>query len=143
MLKISLTSVVVASIAATSYGDSKRPWKQTSDDFWASNQPAARTYYYAPRVAAQPQVTERQAYSYEPAPAFKTGEAVVVSKATSKLKVGNRVIANLPKGTRFNVVAVQGGWIGANVEQNGKKVSGWLIGTDLAADAGNAPGSIR
>jgi hypothetical protein len=50
-----------------------------------------------------------------------------VAKATSELKIGDRVIASLPKGTRFTVVAVQGGWIGANVEQNGQKLSGWLF----------------
>jgi hypothetical protein len=143
MLKITLTAIVVASIAATSYADSKRPWTHTSDDFWASNQPTARTYYYAPRVASQPQVVERRAYSFEPAPAFKAGDMVVVNKATSELKIGNRVIANLPKGTRFAVVAVQSGWIGANVEHNGQKVSGWLLGGDLAADAANAPTSGR
>jgi hypothetical protein len=143
LLKISLTAVVVASFATTSYADSKRPWLHTSDDFTTAIQPPARTYYYVPRYTAQPQAAERRAFSYEPAPAFKTGDSVVVSKATSELKVGNRVLANLPKGTKFAVVAVQGSWIGANVDQNGQKLSGWVLVGDIATDAAAAANSVR
>ena len=85
----------------------------------------------------------RCAYSYEPAANFKSGDTVAVAKVTSELKVGNSVIANLPKGTRFTVLAVQGGWIGAKVEHNGHTVSGWLPTGDLAADAAAGPGSAR
>ncbi len=135
MLKVSLTVVAVASFAATALADSRHPWQHTSDDFGVSNQSAARAYY-APRTMAQSPVVERRAYSFEPAPAFKTGDAVVVAKTTSELKVGNQVLATLPKGTRISVLAVQGGWIGAKVEQNGQKVSGWLLGSDLATGSG-------
>jgi hypothetical protein len=89
------------------------------------------------------QVVSRRAYSYEPSPVFKAGDTVVVAKATSELKIGDRVITKLPKGTRFTVVAVQGGWIGANVEQNGQKLSGWLLYCDLATDAAAAPSPAR
>ena len=134
MLKISLPVVAVALFAATALADSRHPWQHSSDDFGVPNQSAARAYY-APRAIAQSPVVERRAYSFEPAPAFKMGDAVVVAKATSELKVGNRVLATLPKGTRFTIVAVQGGWIGADVEHNGQMVSGWLLIGDLATDA--------
>lgn len=73
-----------------------------------------------------------RAYSYEPAPALKAGDTAVVTKAKAEVKVGDRVVATVPKGTQFTVVAVQETWIGATVDQNGQKVSGWIASADLA-----------
>ncbi len=141
MLKLSFTFIAVASFAASALADSKRPWAHTSDDF--SAQQAHVQTYAAVTYAAQPQVESRRAFSFEPAPTFKAGDMAVVAKAMSQLKVGNRLLANVPQGTRFTVLAVQGNWIGASIEQNGRQVSGWVANADLTNGPITAPSQGR
>ena len=70
---------------------------------------------------------------------FKAGDTAVVAKAAAELKVGNRVVASVPQGTQFKVLAVQGTWIGASVEQKGQKFSGWIANADLGNSPAAAP----
>jgi hypothetical protein len=136
MLKITLSLAIVASLAGTSLADSKRPWKGTADDFYSTNgigsATYSRTYAAQPQyVVAAPQSTAQRSYSYEPAPSFKVGETAVVTTASSALRIGNRSIATVPHGARVDVIAIQGAWIGVNFDQNGKKVAGWIVASEL------------
>jgi hypothetical protein len=137
ILKTSFTLVFVASFVAPAFADSKRPWLHTPDDF--SLQRSQTSTRVTRTYVAQPQAESRRAYSYEPAPSLKAGDKAVVAKDKSEMKIGDRAVATVPQGTQFTVVAVQGTWIGANVEQNGQKFSGWLASADLANSAVSAP----
>jgi hypothetical protein len=79
--------------------------------------------------------SQYRAYSYEPAPlVLKAGDMAVVTKAKAELKIGDRVLTTVPQGTKFTIVQTWGTWIGANVEQNGQKFSGWIANTDVASN---------
>jgi hypothetical protein len=82
--------------------------------------------------------TQYRAYSYEPAPLFLAGNLVVIAKAKADLKLGDRVLATVPQGTQFKIVQVWGNWLGATIEQNGKKISGWITNADVASSAAPA-----
>jgi hypothetical protein len=75
--------------------------------------------------------TQYRAYSYEPA-SLQAGDTAVVAKANAEVKLGDRVLATLPQGTQFKVLQTQGTWVGAAVEQNGQKITGWIAGADLS-----------
>jgi len=81
----------------------------------------------------------RVAYSYEPAPTLKAGDLVVVAKAKADLKLGDKVLATVGQGTQFTIVQVQGTWVGATIEQNGQKLSGWIASGDVASSPAPAP----
>jgi hypothetical protein len=151
MLKTSFTFVVVVTLATAAFADSKRPWLHTPDDFWSRTfgptqnnfSPryyASPGYYASPSYVAQSQVESRRAYSFEPAPTLKAGDSTVVAKNASEMKIGNRVIANLVKGTQATVLAVQGNWIGVRIDRNGQKVDGWVAASDFTA---GTPGANR
>jgi hypothetical protein len=131
LLKVTLSLVVVSSLVTNVFADSKRPYKNTPDDFWAQWNLSARNGV----TVMQPQVESRREYSYEPTPSLKAGDTVFAARATVDVKLGDRVIANVPQGTRLTVLSVLGQWIGVNVEQNGHLVAGWILASDLAINA--------
>jgi len=69
-------------------------------------------------VAAQPTVG--------PAQEFKPGDTVLVAQDRTKLMLGEKVLAELPKGTKLEVTTVKGDWIGGKVDLAGKKEVGWV-----------------
>jgi homogentisate 1,2-dioxygenase len=132
MQKISLTLVAFVSFASTALAGGGYKNSAGYQMLNSSRSNATRTY----AVPAQAQT--RQSYSYEPALVLKAGDRAVLAKA-GELRVGTSVLASLPQGTRITVVAVQGNWIGTNVEQNGQKLSGWIANTDLANNSVTGP----
>ena len=66
------------------------------------------------RTPASPQVT------------FAAGETVVVTEEGTKFMLGERVVAELPKGTAVKVARVKGNWVGGTVQKDGKELSGWV-----------------
>jgi len=85
--------------------------------------------------------TQYRAYSYEPAPMFSPGQMVVVAKAKAELKLGDKVLTTVGQGAQFKILQTQGTWIGVNVEQNGKKIAGWIAQADLSTGPVPAPAS--
>ena len=75
----------------------------------------------------------RTAVAGQPAVSFKVGDVVLVGKAKCEVKLGETVIGKVSQGTRIAVLAVQGNWIGAKVDQNGKQLSGWITAGDLVS----------
>jgi Tfp pilus assembly protein FimT len=49
------------------------------------------------------------------------------------------VLATVGQGTQFTIVQVQGTWVGATIEQNGQKLSGWITSADVASSPAPAP----
>ncbi|MBI3465346.1 MAG: hypothetical protein HY000_20150 [Planctomycetes bacterium] len=80
-----------------------------------------RSYKYAP---AQPQVT--RSFSYAPAPAYKAGDEVVVTAGRANLMIGNRAVGAASAGQHLRVLQVEGHWVGAQIEANGKQIGGWI-----------------
>jgi hypothetical protein len=61
---------------------------------------------------------------------IKPGDTVVVSEDGTKLMLGNESLGELPKGTKLEVVRLQGEWIGADVTLEGNKQTGWVKNTE-------------
>lgn len=49
------------------------------------------------------------------------------------LMKGNEQLTNVPKGQAFQVLKVQGSWLGAEIEKDGKKMTGWIATNQVAA----------
>jgi hypothetical protein len=144
LLRMSLPLLVVSSLVTNALADSKRPWKNTPDDFWGQQNWGQQNF--ASRSSAtvmQPQVEARRAYSYEPAPSPKAGDTVFAARAAVDVKLGDHVIANVPQGTRITVLAVQGPWVGVNIEQGGHQVGGWILATDLTTKSTASGNNVR
>jgi outer membrane protein assembly factor BamB len=56
---------------------------------------------------------------------IQAGDTVVLTEA-AKLKTGTTVVADLPKGTEFQVSKIQGNWLGGSATIDGNKHSGWV-----------------
>ena len=82
-----------------------------------------------------------QTYSYASARSLKTGDRATVAAPTADMKVGDRVVESVPAGTPVTVLAVQGPWIGVNVERNGQQASGWILMSDLSSNTNTSSAS--
>lgn len=65
-----------------------------------------------------------------PAP-YSPGDEVVVVAKVAKLKKGKTVLGLIPAGTRLRVKKVQGKWIGAWADVDGKRTWGWIDHTQV------------
>lgn len=142
--RISLALLAIMTLAVPAARVDGYDWKQKvtyTNDPTKGSPSTARTY---PTWVAEPQIESRRAYSYEPAaaPSFKAGETVVVTAANANLKLGDRVVASVPRGQRIAVASVEGPWVGTNIEQNGQNVGGWILASDFATGNGS-PGMCR
>lgn len=73
----------------------------------------------------QPASTQtRQAFSYD-AMQFKAGDMAKLSR-TANLMVERNVLATVKSGQEFKVLDVQGPWVAAQVNVDGKPVRGWF-----------------
>jgi outer membrane protein assembly factor BamB len=71
-----------------------------------------------------------------PAGAAEIGPGdTVVTIDSAALRLGEAVVAELPKGTEFRVLKVQGDWVGGSAIVNGKKAAGWVQKGQLATKA--------
>ena len=62
---------------------------------------------------------------------IKVGDTVIVSRDGTKLMLGSKVLARLPKGTKLEVAKVKTNWIGGQVDLAGKKETGWISRSEL------------
>ncbi len=56
---------------------------------------------------------------------IRAGDMVVLIDAAN-LKTGATVVADLPRGTEFQVFKIQGNWLGGSATVDGKKQNGWV-----------------
>jgi hypothetical protein len=129
MLRITMT-VFVAAVAAPALAGGH-----------VGRQSSGGNYYnYPSQTVAPQQVDARRAFSYEPGQSLKAGDTAIVGMATTELKLGDRVLASIPQGTRITVSAVKDNWIGTGIDRNGKMVLGWVLASDLAPGLAPCPG---
>jgi hypothetical protein len=72
-------------------------------------------------------------FSYEPA-AIAPGDAAVVRGENVKVMKGAEVVGTAPQGLTFKVTKVTDGWLGAVVEVEGRKLSGWIWSGNVAVE---------
>jgi len=70
--------------------------------------------------------------------AIQPGGFVVAPADGLKVRMGERVLAQVPKGSRLKVLQLQGDWIGVEIMLDGKRVAGWVQKTDLAPAKGGS-----
>lgn len=79
---------------------------------------------------------------------IKPGDTAVVVSETAKLTVGDKVLVELPRGTRVNVTGIRGNWLGVAVMTGDTDQRGWVRSSEVAplapsrsetADASEAP----
>jgi tetratricopeptide (TPR) repeat protein len=63
--------------------------------------------------------------------AFKAGEQAVTSQRVD-VQAAQGTVATLEAGTQVTIADVKNGWIGVAVEQNGKRIVGWVKPTALS-----------
>jgi len=108
--------------------------------FWSSTNRGSssavnRGYYSSPQPANS--VTNSQDYrsfSYEPV-AINRGDSVVVDRDNVNMMLGNQSLGNVPKDTTFKVIQVTNGWLGAEIDMNGRKVKGWVWNKNVRSEA--------
>lgn len=72
---------------------------------------------------------------------FQAGDKVVVAVDGAKLVKGSETLATLKKGDAFDVLKVQGPWLGAQFDINGKKTSGWIAMSEVQTPADRTAGA--
>ena len=133
LLAVFITEPLLAGPPRSPYGGVPHP------TYASQRQRQQQTSSYRYRsYGYQPSVQCRRSYSCEPSPQveFKTGDRGVVTGNSAKLMVGSDVLGSIPKGTEFTLTRVQGQWLGASIEIDGRRVSGWVPVSEVAyADA--------
>jgi tetratricopeptide (TPR) repeat protein len=67
--------------------------------------------------------------------AFKAGDQVVTTERV-EVKATQGTVATLDAGVQVTVADVKQGWVGITVEQEGKKITGWVAPKSLARSGG-------
>lgn len=71
------------------------------------------------------------------------GTRVKVVVKEAKVMIGKKVLAVVKDGDVLTVIKTNGDWLGVKLEQDGKKVKGWILARNIAAvanvEAGPAP----
>ncbi len=65
-------------------------------------------------------------------PKIKAGDTVMVLKEGAKLKVEDKILAELRKNVQITVTHVEDSWIGGNIALDGKPRWGWVQKDDVA-----------
>lgn len=73
---------------------------------------------------------------------FQAGDKVVVAVDGANLVKGSETLGTLKKGDAFEVLKVQGPWLGAQIEINGKKTSGWVSLNQVQAQSDRTAGAM-
>jgi hypothetical protein len=71
------------------------------------------------------------------------GDTVVVKGDDIKLMMGATVVGTVPSGLEFQATKVINGWVGAVVELEGRKLSGWIWHGNVALQVKAASGSLQ
>jgi hypothetical protein len=89
------------------------------------------------RMGVMPSAAQSyRSFSYMPAATSPgAGDAAVVTDDNAKLMMGSDVVATVPRGTKFNVTKVIGGWLGASIEIDGHTAKGWVSNSNAALDS--------
>lgn len=66
---------------------------------------------------------------------LQAGDPFVVAQRETPLMRGNRTLATLPQGQRFNVLRTEGEWVGTRAVVNGQTVGGWVHKSHVATPA--------
>lgn len=88
--------------------------------------------YYRQPMAASANSQQYRSFSYEPTTIHK-GDSVVVDRENVNMMLGSKSLGTLPKDTKFDVIKVTNGWLGAEVEVNGQKMKGWIWNQNVRA----------
>jgi regulation of enolase protein 1 (concanavalin A-like superfamily) len=63
---------------------------------------------------------------------------VIVTAATAKVMAGDKVVAEIQKGTRLPFSSQNGDWYLVEIKQNGRSIQGWANAKDVAVDTAPA-----
>lgn len=63
---------------------------------------------------------------------IKQGDTVAVLRDGTKLVLGEKILAEMPKGTKLSVTAVNTDWIGGETKFEGKTLRGWVSASEVA-----------
>ncbi len=136
-----LLAVAVATPNAFGQRDSGAKARGDTARFWDArrNRTYSRPTTVRPSVSiTQPVAESYRSFSYQPAtPSWGAGDAAVVTGDSTKMMRGSEVIATVPKGTRFTVLKVTDGWLGAVIEMEGTTANGWIRNTSVARETAN------
>lgn len=77
------------------------------------------------RQPTNPVTSMNRSYSYGPIE-ISSGDTVAVKGEDIKLMKGANVVGTVPAGLEFPVTKVINGWLGAVVEVEGQKLTGWI-----------------
>lgn len=75
-------------------------------------------------------------YQQHHAESINAGDKVVVTGDHATLMRGSEKLMDVPKGHAFQVTKVQGSWLGAEIEKDGKKTTGWIASNQVATADG-------
>jgi hypothetical protein len=133
LLSIGLVLVLVFGATTTALaqrGADAKAKGQFGTGFWNTQRYGGRMYYQPVRPAES-----YQAFSFEPL-GINPGDTVMVAKEGVKLMSGRHVVANVGEGREFKVTRIVNGWLGAELQRDGKTFKGWIWhkNVKLAAD---------
>jgi len=133
ILNTAIIGLVVAILGTKAFGDGYNPYQKLSYANDPTRAASAPTRATEKSEAPHLQSDTRAAVASPPATSFKVGDVALVGKPKCQMKLGETVIGNVSQGTHITVLAVQGNWIGAKVDQSGKRLSGWITAGDLVS----------
>jgi hypothetical protein len=98
----------------------QQPWRKNIYNRF----PRAQRYYSQPNYYTPPAASQSQSLSVAPIDIHQ-GDMVKVATETS-LRRGQEVLATVPAGESFEVIQVQGPWVGIAMQHDGKETRGWV-----------------
>jgi len=69
---------------------------------------------------------------------IKPGDTIATTQPDTPLKSGDTTLLTLPKGTGLTAEEINGDWVRVTVNQDGKKITGWVYARHLARDGSSA-----
>ncbi|MGE3316612.1 MAG: hypothetical protein AB7O26_15960 [Planctomycetaceae bacterium] len=81
-------------------------------------------------------------YQQHHATMFQAGDKVVVSGDHAMLMSGTEKLMDVPKGHAFQVTRVHGNWLGAEIDRDGKKTTGWIASNQVAGSQDRVAGAM-
>jgi hypothetical protein len=142
LLSIGLALLLVlgaASVALAQRDSGAKARGEFGRGFWNTQRYRGPTYYQPVQPAQS-----YEAYSFEPL-GIHPGDMVVVEKEGVKLMSGRNVVATVREGREFKVTRIVNGWLGAELERDGKTFKGWIWhkNVKLAGDTPPPPPANR
>ena len=101
-----------------------------------SSNPGVRVWQRPTRAYSYNRSNQAQtvrSFSYAPA-SFRAGDTVVVTAEEASLKSGTETLGTAMKGQKFVVQKVEGPWLSAKIEGDGKTINGWVWNRHVSMD---------